>query len=245
MVSAVAAAAFVLPAAAAQPRADAPSVASAVAALRTPAQAGKLAWLTAQYASDDDPGPRLRPGVAPDEDAAWDGMDMAETQGPDPSMEPGPGFAPPFGPPPDPRMMIAERLATAETYVGIRADQLDVWRGYTDALLDLLAASPRQLDAKLHPRPGKHPQDGSPSVFGEGIADAAIERSVSARSLKEASRKLRQELSDEQLERLAAFAPPFPPSGGFPAERFDHPAPPDLEGERVERGDIRPPHDGD
>jgi hypothetical protein len=127
----------------------------------------------------------------------------------------GPEFRPDF------RMKLARDLAGLETLIGIRADQLDAWRGYTSALLALMA-------------PPQPPADGGrqPDAFGraERLADTVIDRADTAQRLKSAIAALRRTLTPEQVALLQQAErhmgpPPRPlPGPGPQDQRFAPPA---------------------
>lgn len=101
---------------------------------------------------------------------------------------------------PDRAMKLAARLSAMETLIGIRADQLDAWRAFTAAAVDLVQRPPRR-DANPEARPGE-PRDLPPFELADRMADEAIARGEKAKALKEAVSTLRQKLTPEQLERV-------------------------------------------
>lgn len=111
-----------------------------------------------------------------------------------------------------PGLRLAASLAAAETYVGITSAQLDSWRAYTTALIDLLDRPERENgpDRQRGEIPAGPPPtvDGTPSeqadvpLFAERLADIAIERGERAEALKVAISALRGDLEPDQIGRL-------------------------------------------
>lgn len=122
---------------------------------------------------------------------------------------------PPFERPPFPRphdrpdaphafnphdpLALAALLSTQETALGIRADQLDAWRAYTDALLDL--ATPPDPPART---------SVEPFATTEAIAQHAAEAGRKAQALLNARSALIARLTPAQLQRAVKLEPPMP-----------------------------------
>jgi len=112
---------------------------------------------------------------------------------------PGPDAPPPgFGMGGHGPHMLAAKLSAMETAIGIRADQLNVWRDFTDAFLAVT-------------RPPKPPVQGSTEAFAMPAALAAdlAERADKAKTLIAAIDKLRGALTPDQLERAKRAEPPM------------------------------------
>lgn len=96
------------------------------------------------------------------------------------------------------RLIISTGLSIQETAIGIRTDQRDSWRAYTNAVLAMVPE--REIVTSLLGKEGED-KDG-PDAFArpEAIADMVLASNAKAEALKRAITDLRAKLSPEQLE---------------------------------------------
>jgi hypothetical protein len=177
---------------------------------------GSLALLTAAWG---EPGRGMGPGPH-----SWYGGKMMRCN----AQHAGPGFGHGWhgGTGPD---MLAKRLGMMETEIGIRANQLDAWRDFTDALL-ATAKPPFGPNASTSASDSKEP-----FALAQRLADNAIARAKSGEDLLKAVDALRTKLTPEQLTKVteleARFRAHHPhgmrPDFGPPSQ--DHGAKPDAD----------------
>jgi hypothetical protein len=144
---------------------------------------------------------------------------------------------PPFGPMPMPPIhsFLARELGTLETEIGIRANQIDAWRDFTDALL----AMTEPLNRPPAPRaPSPNQGDRSPDPNRDHLetikqmAAAIVERGRTGAKLLETIETLKSVLTPQQVKKLEAFRLRFGPPG-----RASRNGPPPLRrGPRAGRG---------
>ncbi len=161
----------------------------------------------------------------------WSGGKMMRCNAP----HAGPGFGHGWhGGPPGPGM-LATRLSAMETEVGIRANQLDAWRDFTDALL-ATAKPPFGPDAATSTNDSKEP-----FALAQRLADNTIERAKSGEELLKAIDALRAKLTPEQLTKVSGLEARFrahPPHGMRPD--FSPPSQ-----DRGAKPDANAPHESD
>ena len=94
---------------------------------------------------------------------------------------------------------LAQKLSALETEIGIRSNQLDTWRDFTDALLAVMAPPSRFSE----PADTKADND-QPFKLAQRLAENAIARGQKAETLMKAIEALRGTLSAEQLQKVAS-----------------------------------------
>jgi hypothetical protein len=186
-----------------------------------------LTLLTSAWGAAPDRGPMSYAWAGPGHGGPGRGGDMPQCD----RWHHGPG-AMHHGPGPQGPDRLAAKLSAVETEIGIRANQVDAWRDFTDALLATIKPpSPPWQDAAGTDTSG---EANKPFSLAERLPDNAIARGQSGEALKKAVDTLRTTLTPEQLDKVAAIEARFRSWHHGPGHRFGPPP----------HSDAVPQHDG-
>ncbi len=101
---------------------------------------------------------------------------------------------------------LAGKLAAAEIYIGVKPQQLDAWRAYTQALLDLVSTDevpppPHENNPAPPSAPGSKPEKKD-ELPGEMLSELILKKSDKAKTLQDAATALRSALTPSQVGKL-------------------------------------------